>query len=289
MIRGLYTAASGMLAGQRRQEVLTNNLNNAHTVGYKSDEQALRSFPEMLILRMRELQGVEVSNTSVPTSRGAVPIGPLSGGVYTHEIIPQFTAGPITYTNNPFDVAIAQDLKHDDGRVANLFFSVRTANGDTLYTRDGRWMTNAEGQLATYSGDLVLDQNGNPIEVDGRELQIQADGFITLTNPDDPADVDFVQLGLVMVENPSSLLVKAENGYFRTVDGQALAPIDPADPAMEGWHFTVAQGAIEESNVDVTKVMTQMVESFRYYEANQRVLQATDRTLEKAVTEIGRV
>lgn len=289
MIRGLYTAASGMLAGQRRQEVLTNNLNNAHTVGYKSDEQALRSFPEMLILRMRELQGVEVDNTSVPTSRGAVPIGPLSGGVYTHEIIPQFTAGPITYTNNPFDVAIAQDLKHDDGRVANLFFSVRTANGDTLYTRDGRWMTNAAGQLATYSGDLVLDQNGNPIEVDGRELQIQADGFITLTNPDDPADVDFVQLGLVMVENPSSLLVKAENGYFRTVDGQALEPIDPADPAMEGWHFTVAQGAIEESNVDVTKVMTQMVESFRYYEANQRVLQATDRTLEKAVTEIGRV
>lgn len=291
MIRGLHTAASGMLAGQRRQDALINNMSNAHTVGFKEDEAALRSFPEMLLARTRDAQGLEINGTQVqlPT-RIQPPIGSIAGGVYTHELIPRFSAGLIQRTEQALDVAIERDaLNLVDGRTATLLFAVQNQNGDTYYTRDGRWTVNDAGELATYSGARILDVDNNPILVAGYHVEIDPSGRVRLIDPNDPDNIDEYQLGLVMIENPSATLVKGENGYFRTADGAALPLIEPDDPDMADWQYMITQGAIEGSNMNVTRTMTQMIETMRYYEANQKVLQATDRTLEKAVTEIGRV
>lgn len=276
MIRGLHTAASGMLAGQRRQETLVNNLSNAHTVGFKEDETTLRSFPEMLVERMRDQQ--------------AGVAGPLSSSVYTHEIAPRFTTGLIQRTDKPLDVAIERDaLNVADGRAATLLFAVQNANGAVQYTRDGQWTVNNDGYLATYSGARVLDSTGEPILVADRQVTIDSRGRVVLTDPNEPDNIEEIQLGLVMLDNPRATLVKGEQGYFQTGDGNALALTDPDDPNLADWQYMLTQGAIEGSNVNVTRTMTQMIENMRYYEANQRVLQATDRTLEKATTEIGRV
>lgn len=290
MIRGLYTAASGMLAGQRRQEILTNNLINAHTVGYKQDDAVLRSFPEELILRVREQQGAEVAGSPIRARSGMTPIGSLYGAVYTHEVVPQFNKGVLQRTDNPFDVAIEEELVNTtNGEQATLFFTVRDTQGNTYYTRDGRWTTDPMGQLTTFNGSLVLDIDGNPIQVDGRNMEVMPDGRVILTDPANPDNRAVIQLGLAMSRNPAQELVKGENGYFRMEGGGTLPVVDPLDPNMANWRYALSQGAIETSNVDVTRTMTHMVEGFRYYEANQKVLQATDRTLEKAVTEIGRV
>ncbi len=288
MIRGLHTAASGMLAGQRRQDTLINNLSNAHTVGFKEDEAVLRSFPEMLLSRVRDAQGLEINGTKVQLPASAkTPIGSISGAVYAHELTPRFTAGLIQRTDQPLDVAIERDARNiTDGRVASLFFSVRNQNGETYYTRDGRWTVNDAGELSTYSGALLLDEDQNPIAAGGNHVEIHPNGRVVLIDPNDPDNREEFLLGLVMSENPAAELIKGENGFFRTANGAQLPLIDPDDA---DWQYMLTQGAIEGSNVNVTRTMTQMIETMRYYEANQKVLQATDRTLEKAVTEIGRV
>lgn len=292
MIRGLHTAASGMLAGQRRQDALISNMSNAHTIGFKEDETVLRSFPEeMLLARTRDAQGLEINGTKVQLPSHLQPmIGSLASAVYTHEAAPRFSAGLIQRTDKPLDVAIERDaLNIGDGRTATVLFAVQNQNGGTYYTRDGRWTVNDAGELTTFSGARILDADNDPILVGGNQVQIDPSGRVALIDPNDPDNIEEYQLGLVMIENPAATLVKGENGYFRTANGAALPLIDPDAPDMAEWQFVVTQGAIEGSNVNVTRTMTQMIETMRYYEANQKVLQATDRTLEKAVTEIGRV
>lgn len=287
MIRGLYTAGSGMLAGQRKQDTLINNLTNAETAGFKRDEVALRSFPELLVQRIRDQEGPQVPGTTISLPvRPATPIGPLSGGVYAHELIPRFETGMLQMTNNPLDVAIERDLYDDTTRArASLFFAVRLPNGEAYYTRDGRWTVNDAGELTTYGGVHILDEDGAPIVIGNNRVEISANGILTLIDPDDVTNTTDVRLGLFMSETPATQLIKGEHGYFRTAEGQALTPYDPTSD----WSFNLVQGAYEGSNVDITHTWTQMIETMRYYEANQKVLQATDRTLEKAATEIGRV
>lgn len=291
MIRGLQTAASAMLAGQRRQEALTNNLTNAQTVGYKADESAIRSFPELLMNRIRDEQGLTINGTQVQLPSNIQPaIGPLSGGVYVHEVVPNFTPGILQRTGKELDVAIEKDaVNQADGRQATMFFTVQTPAGDTYYTRDGQWTVNDAGELVTYSGTYVLSQDGERINIGNRSVQISATGLMTLTNREDPTDIEQIQLGLALVEAPQQTLIKDENGYFRTNTGEALPTYDPLDADAAGWSFSIAQGALESSNVDLTRTMTRIIETYRYYEANQRVLQMTDSTLEKAASEIGRV
>lgn len=291
MIRGLYTAASGMIAGQRRQEALTNNLTNAQTIGYKADESAIRSFPELLMMRMRDEQGLTINGTQVQLpSNVQSAIGPLSGGVYIHELVPSFSAGTMQRTDKPLDVAIEHDAVNQiDGRRATMFFTVQAPTGETYYTRDGQWTVNDAGELVTYTGTYVLDQNGDRIVIGNRDVQISASGLMTLTHREDPTDIEQIQLGLALVEAPQQTLIKGDNGYFRTNTGEALPTFDPIDDVAAAWSYSIAQGALESSNVDLTRTMTQMIETYRYYEANQRVLQITDSTLEKAATEIGRV
>ena len=165
MDRGLYIAASGMLAEMARQDLLANDMANTSTAGYKADRVTQRSFSEVLL-----------SNTKTGAAVG--PIG--SGAAITKQVT---DLAPQTHkeTGEPLDFAVA----------GTGFFAVRTGQG-TRYTRNGAFQTGANGQLTDQLGNAVLGQNGRPVTVgadgtvDPRNL-----GVFTVTNPRKAGDALF--------------------------------------------------------------------------------------------------
>ncbi|WP_139491112.1 flagellar hook-basal body protein [Brevibacillus dissolubilis] len=302
MIRGLYTAASGMYALQNRQEVLANNLANVNTPGYKETEGVIRSFPEQLIARIRDNQVPSIPG--VPTMPGQpVNIGRLHTGAYLSESIASFAQGDIVKTDNQFDIALTDNLPYpqDPARVNDkpvqpkLFFSVarlddpaNPAPQDAIrYTRNGKWNLNDEGYLVTMDGYYLLDQNNQPIQVQdvptsaSRDITVSSEGVITL-----PDQQTRVTLGIKVANNPYEMVNDGGNVYRYGGQGELANVMD--DPNNAGF-FAVRQGWMERSNVDPTRTMTDMMTVLRSYEANQRVISTIDGTMEKAVNEIGKL
>ncbi len=256
MLRGLFTAASGMYASQRKTEMLTNNMANAQTPGYKADHSHVRAFPEMLIERFNA--GKSRTNQ----------IGSLHTGVYVQELIPRFIQGDTIQTERSTDLAL---LDRTDG---TAFFSVEQ-NGQVKYTRNGRFTVDPSGILTTENGWPVLDVNGNQIRVASDEFEVDETGRVTENGE------QVALLGIVLTDNPENL-AKDGDGLFKAEDDAQL-------PFAQNTDFTVSQGFVEKSNVDITRSMTDMITAYRTFEANQKVVQAYDRSLEKAVNEVGRV
>jgi flagellar basal-body rod protein FlgF len=280
MLRGIDTATSGMISLQRRQDSLTNNLANAETPGYKQDASLIRSFPEMLLERIRDQEN---GSTKTPE------IGTLSMGVYNQETLPLFSQGSLVSTNMPYDLAIqdtllAPILENNQVIKPSAFFAVQTADGGFQLTRNGHFTVNANGQLTTAAGDLVLGANGAPIagaELLSGNVTIKENGDI-IANADDPARATRVgSVGMVIVNNPNQL-VKTGNGNYQ-LEGANTAMITGAPAGVQ-----IKQKMLEQSNVDTAQTITQMMTNMRLYEANQKVLQAYDKTLEQLNT-IGRV
>ncbi|WHY88384.1 flagellar hook-basal body protein [Neobacillus novalis] len=279
MLRGIESASSGMIALQRKQDALTNNLANAETPGYKQDSSPLRAFPEMLLEQIH-------NQSSAPGRK----IGSLTMGVYNQETLALFTQGSLVSTNSPFDVAIndsqlAPVLTNNKYLKPSVLFAVQTADGGFHLTRNGNFSVNASGQLTTSSGDLILGQNGAPIsdpELASGDVTISDNGDVII-HPNDAARAKTVgSLGMVVVNDPSQL-VKEGNGLF-TINGGNTAMIAKTMP--EG--VQLQQKMLEQSNVDIGQTITEMMANIRLYEANQKVLQAYDKTLEQLNT-VGRV
>lgn len=272
MFRGFYTAASGMIAQQRKTEVLTNNMANAQTPGYKADETSLRSFPEMLLQRLG-------SKKDIPTEKGLkIPqrdlVGSVSTGVYMQETMPKFIQGSLQETNQRTDLALTDIAMPDGGTV---FFTVQNQNGEIRYTRNGDFTLDGQGYLTTASGNYVLDVNGNPIQLTSDEFTVDQNGNLQGANGEGAT------LGIAFAENPYEL-VKEGDGLYRA-EGAQLANAHTAG----GVQFSIQQGFLETSNVDLSQSMTQMLMAYRSFEANQKVIQAYDKSMDKAVNEIGRI
>ena len=266
MLRGFYTATSGMTTQQRYQEALGNNIANMNTPGYKADQASIRSFPELLI----QAQGKK----SIPTTRGlnismGQQIGSLNTGVYVQEILPNFSQGDIRETNISTDLALVQGTLPDE--TGGLFFSVQNDAGEVRMTRNGNFTVDGQGFLVTNEGYYVLSQAGNPIQTGGLDFTVTPNGVLQTPGQN-------LALGIVYADDVNSL-VKDDANLF---DGEAAAV-----PA--GVDYTVQQGFLEQSNVDAASTMTEMMNSYRMFEMNQRVLRAYDESLGKAVTEIGRL
>ena len=153
MERGLYIAASGMLAEQVRQDQIANDLANASTPGYKPDRAAQESFDEMLLHN---------------SSTGAA-IGSMSMGTAIAELRTDLSQAPLSQTGNPLDLALS----------GPGFFAVSTTQG-TRYTRDGQFTTDANGQLVTTTGFVVHGTNGKPITItDPSNVTVAPDGTVT--------------------------------------------------------------------------------------------------------------
>lgn len=268
MLRGFYTAASGMITQQRKIDLLTNNMGNSNTPGFKSDQSAIRAFPEML------LQRIDQKNIPVdqPISYSQFKeVGSLNTGVYLQEAIPKFLQGDLQDTDLQTDLAIIDS----NGKKSNAFFSVRGEDGQIKYTRNGNFTIDQNGFLTTASGLYVLDSRQNRIQLNNDQFEVSEDGTITANGS------RVAQLGIAYTNNPEDLL-KEGDGLYRTEGNTALpnAPIN---------QFRLKQGFLERSNVDISQTMTDMLSTYRSFEANQKVLQAYDRSMEKAVNEVGRV
>src|SRR5699024_6067706 len=152
LFRGYYMAASGMISQQRRQEMISNNMANVNTPGYKADQISLRSFPELLIQQMNSNRLPIQEGINKRTSH---PIGALNTGVYAQELTANFGQGSIRETEISTDIAIIDGDYPDE--TGSTFFIVQNASGDIRYTRNGNFQVDAEGYLTTNEGFYVLD------------------------------------------------------------------------------------------------------------------------------------
>jgi flagellar basal-body rod protein FlgF len=288
MLRGLYTAASGMLAQQRRHDTVTNNIANLNTPGYKAMNTVTRSFPDMLISAMGG------SNPSTGS------IGKLSTGVFAEENLLSMKQGDLQQTYRTQDLSLISDILVDgvtfDGSGKNVdgngqvsyqpqaFFSVLTAQGEEHFTRDGSFKTAPDGTLLTSDGLQVEGANGQPIVVNvpWSEVGVTGDGRLVSSITGAPL-AGAPQLRIMRVDNPN-LLVREGDGRFSYAGVAAgISQITAGD------RVEVRQGFLERSNVDAAQSAVDIMDALRAYEANQKVIQTYDRSLDKAVNEVGRV
>jgi flagellar basal-body rod protein FlgG len=198
MERGLYIAASGMLAEQVRQDQLANDLANASTPGYKADNSEQASFSDLLLWN---------------SSTGA-PVGSLSMGSRITKVVTDLSQGPLQSTGNPLDLALA----------GPGFLAVSTGAG-VRYTRDGQLVLDSTGRLQTPTGYLVLDTNGQPIKAGSSNgLQVAADGTVSSNGK------AIAQISVVSLTSP----VKQGDTLFNGIAGARPAGTSVVQGALEG-------------------------------------------------------
>lgn len=279
MFKGFYTVTSGMTAQQRKTEILTNNMANANTPGFKAEQTTIRSFPDMLMSA--------ITSNGIPTKKGlniskATPVGTLNAGVYLQESLSNYTQGSLRETGLSTDVALVDgNLPVDgaSGKPGSIFFRLQHPDGNEAYTRNGNFTLDGQGNLVNGMGLYVLDRNGERIQLQSDQFTISPDGLIV---EEDGRQV--AQLGVSFAAN-TDVLMKQDNGLFRMLEGEAL----PSAYNTQGVSFSLQQRYLEGSNVDAAQSMTSLLSSYRAFEANQKVLQAYDKSMERSVNEIGKV
>ncbi|WP_125152193.1 flagellar hook-basal body complex protein [Clostridium rectalis] len=262
MIRSLYTAVSGMITQEAKQDVITNNLANVNTVGFKNDGVVTKSFDEVLLYNYdKKVNGKNFRQN----------LGNLSFGSRIDDVNTNFTQGIIEKTDKSTDFSI----------MGRGFFTVVRDDGintERLYTRDGHFHTNKMGYLVNDSGNNVLGrniQNGRvePIRING--------GKITVDDMGNIKENDVLKYKLYTVDFPG------DNSYsnLKKVGDNLYIGGNPE----ENNNVVVNQYALERSNVNVTKEIIDMITVMRTFETNQKVIQTIDETLGKAANEVGSI
>jgi flagellar basal-body rod protein FlgG len=250
----IYMAATGALAYEKRLQLLSNNLANVHTAGFKKDRGRFRAF---------ELSEAANHQLRVNDARSQAPEYWMLFSSYT-----DFSSGGMKKTSSPFDLALS----------GNGFFCVRTPDG-VQYTRRGDFTVNADDVLVTQEGWPVLGQGGEiqlkmakPSD-SKREFSVSEDGYITVdgSQVDRLRIVDFTQ---------SHALEKAGQNYYRALKPDSLQDLDE--------DLKVTQGFLELSNVDTVSMMTEMIEVLRGYESYQKMMRSIDDMNARLINDVGR-
>lgn len=244
-----------MMLQMARQDVVANNIANVNTAGFKKDTALCRSFPDMLMSRLGEVK-VDAGGREEPMQ--PVVIGGLGTGAMVDRIAADYSQGNIKNTDNPFDLAL-----NGDG-----YFAVETPRGE-CFTRDGCFKLNDQGVLITNQGYAVLDQDDNPITIEG-EFSVDSNGNLI------SGDELIATLKIVNFEDPQALEKVGDN--MRTNAAYTLAQSP-----------RVVQGYMEQSNVNAVKEMVNLITVVRAYESLQKVVQAEDQTLSTAIDQVGNV
>lgn len=260
MLKGLYTAYTGMLNEQHRMDVITNNLANANTNGYKKEGATSQAFNDVLAVKLKD------TSEAAGTTR-AVGINNL--GVKIGEGYTDYSQGPMKETENAFDLALS----------GPGFFAVSYMNRDNessiKYTRDGSFTMNDQGYLQTHDGDYVLSTGGARIRLDPlSDVRIDINGNIM--QGEETAPVAQIQ---IRDFRDYDYLEKFGENYYQTVEGAAFQDAEAK----------VYQGFLESSNISVVTEMVNMINISRAYETNQKVIQTYDSTLDTAVNQIGKL
>jgi len=249
MLRSLYIAGTGMITQRSKMNVIVNNITNADTVGYRKDQVVTESFSDMLLDRLND-----------PAILNRRYVGPLAPGVYVEEIQTEFQAGPMELTDIQTDLAITGDG----------FFVVNTPQGER-YTRAGNFNVDHEGALVTQEGYYVLGQNGQRIIVGTDDFAVNADGAI-FANGQQVGALRIVQF--------------ADNGVLRKEGNNLLYAYNGEQPTPAAG-YSIEQGMLEGSNVEVGREVADMLLTNRVYESSQKILGMVDESLARTM-EMGR-
>jgi len=251
MSQALWVAKTGLDAQQTRLAVISNNLANTSTTGYK---QSRAVFEDMLYQNVRQVGGQTSQDTRLPTG---LSLGTGTRIVGTEKI---HTQGNIQNTGNALDLAI-------DGKG---FFPIILPDGSEAYTRDGGFKLSDQGQMVTASGYTL--QPGITIPSDAQSITISADGVVSATLPGQatPAIVGNLQLGNFI--NPAGLQPIGENLYLETA---ASGSVQTGTPGLTGLG-KLQQSSLEGSNVNIVEEMVSMIETQRAYEMNSKSISTAD-------------
>lgn len=258
MVKGLYTAYTGMINEQHRMDTIANNMANVTTTGYKKEGATSQSFDSIL--------AVKIKDSSVGYNI-VQPEGMMQPGVKIGENYTDWSSGSFKITENDLDLAIA-----GDGFFA-IEFTSKSGETKTMYTRDGGFMLNSDGYIVNSNGDYLLDENSKRIQISpSLDTTIDRTGNII-------QDMKVVgKIGIVDFENYDYLQKYGENYYY----------------ALEGAKFVetkpdIYSGYLETSNVNVVTEMVDLITISRQYESNQKIISTIDSTLDVAVNQIGKL
>jgi len=254
MVRGLYTGWTGMYNEQKRLDVISNNLANSATVGFKKEGATSQSFKDVLTIKVRD-------------DHGDSYIGNMNLGVKIGEIYTDYTQGSVRETGNTYDMAIEGD------GFFTIAYTDANGNTSTRYTRAGEFMITKEGYVVTSEGQhLMGESDWLQVPVDAAEVVIDTDGTVYA----DGTAVDVVKL--TDFENYDYLKKFGETMY------------QPVQGAVEKEATgSVLQGYTEQSNVNVVSEMVNLINITRAYEANQKVIKAMDDLLQIDVSSVGKI
>ncbi|MGV2293583.1 flagellar basal-body rod protein FlgG [Trinickia sp. YCB016] len=255
MNRSLYIAATGMNAQQSQMDVISNNLANVSTNGFKGSRAV---FEDLMYQTLRQPGANSTQQTELPSGS---QVGTGVQQVATERL---FTQGNMQQTGNSKDVAIN----------GNGFFQVQMPDGTISYTRDGSFQTNSQGQLVTSSGYQVIPAITVP--VNATSLTIGSDGVVTITVPGSTNNQTVGTLQLATFINPAGLESKGENLYSETASSGTP---NVAAPGSNG-SGTLNQGYVEASNVNVVQELVNMIQTQRAYEINSKAVTTSDQMLQ---------
>jgi len=255
MLSSLWIAKTGLDAQQTRMDVISNNLANANTTGFKSSRA---SFQDLIYQNRAQPGGQTTEQTQSPSG---LMLGTGVRVVGTEKL---FTQGNITQTGNSLDVAIQ----------GNGFLQVSMPDGTIAYTRDGSLHTDQNGQLVTATGYPLDPAVTLPNNV--QSITIGADGTVSATTPGSATSVQVGTLQLADFVNPAGLQPQGDNLYVETASSGTP---QTGQPGINGMG-TLLQGSLESSNVNVVEQMVNMIETQRTYEMNSKAISSTDQMLQ---------
>jgi flagellar basal-body rod protein FlgG len=257
MNAALWAAKTGLDAQQTEMAVISNNLANVNTTGFKQD----RAVFEDLLYQNQTQAGADTSQTT--QSPSGMSIGTGTQVVATEK---DYSQGSLTQTGNPLDVAIS----------GQGFFQIQMPDGTTAYTRDGTFQSNAQGQLVNSSGYLV--QPGITIPQGAQTVTIGSDGTVSVTLAGQSAPTQIGQIQLANFINPPGLQPIGQNLLVQTA---ASGSPQTGSPTTNGLG-SLTQGELEGSNVNVVEELVNMIQTQRAYEMNSKAINTVDQMLQYA-------
>lgn len=256
MIRSLWISKTGLDAQQTQLDVISNNLANVSTNGFKRSRAV---FEDLLYHTVRQPGAQSSQQTQLPSG---LQLGTGVRPVATERI---FTQGNVNQTSNDKDVAIQ----------GAGFFQVLMPDGTSAYTRDGAFQTDSQGQLVTSSGYVV--QPPITIPANATKMTVGRDGTVSITQPGTAANTQIGTLQVTTFINPAGLESRGENLYVETA---ASGTPNPNTPGTNGAG-ALWQGYVETSNVNVVEELVNMIQTQRAYEINSKAITTSDQMLAK--------
>ncbi|TSA48426.1 MAG: flagellar basal-body rod protein FlgG [Nitrosomonadales bacterium] len=258
MMRSLWIAKTGMEAQQTNIDVISHNMANVSTTGFKKSRPV---FEDMIYQTLRQAGAQASQQSQVPTG---LQLGTGARAVATERIHIQ---GNLQQTGNALDLAIS----------GNGFFQVQLPDGTLAYTRDGAFQVNSDGIMVTANGDILQPQITMTSDI--TSVTIAKDGTVSATKAGTSA---VSQLGTIQLSNfinPAGLESLGDNLYAETV---ASGTPNTSNPGVNGLG-TINQNFVETSNVNVVEEMINMIQAQRAYEINSKSIQASDQMLQRLV------